>query len=52
VFAGFKITSNDGVLRLPIRARAYPIGLVHVQTLFLSTHPGFAPGSFSNVIRI
>ena len=50
VYPGFAITGNDGVLRIPSQAAPYPVGMIYVQALFVSTHPGYAPGSFSNVI--
>jgi IPT/TIG domain len=52
IFAGFGITGNDGILRLPVGGRKYPVGFIFVQALFLSSHPGYAPGSFSNVLRL
>lgn len=52
VFTGFAITNDDGVLRIPIKAQTYPVGLIYLQAMFLSPNPGYAPGAFSNVIRL
>ena len=33
-------------------ATTYPTNFIYAQALFLSSDPGYAPGAFSNVIRI
>ncbi len=52
IYAGYGITGNDGVLKLPIKGQTYPIGLIYIQGLFLSNNPGYSPGAFSNVLRL
>ena len=52
MFTGFAITNSDGVLRIPIKAQSYPVGLIYLQAMFISSNPGYAPGSFSNVIGL
>lgn len=44
-----QITSPTGELRLPIPAVPFNFK-IYVQGLFVSTNPGYAPGSFSNLI--
>ena len=52
ILSGFQITRDDGVLRFSSRAQKFPAGLLYIQAVFLSANPGYAPGSFSNVLRI
>ncbi len=52
VLSGLAIAGDDGVLRLPFPATAYPTGKVYIQAMFISTNPGYAPAAFSNVVRL
>ena len=45
------ITAADGVFRMPVPATDY-VGPLLVQAEFAGVSPGYAPGSFSNVIRL
>ena len=46
---GFTILPASGEFRFPIPAANY-VGPIYAQALFGSTNPGYAPGSFSNVL--
>ena len=52
VVAGFSIADNSGEARLPIPPRSYGTGTIYIQGLFSTTNPGYAPASFSNVLRL
>lgn len=52
VVAGFNITDNSGEARLPMPPTPYTTGTIFIQALFSGTNPGYAPASFSNVLRI
>jgi hypothetical protein len=48
---GARITDSSGILRLSIPAS--PITTtIYLQGLFSTTNPGYAPVSFSNLLRI
>jgi hypothetical protein len=51
VMPGASVLPASGELALPIPASAYVPASIYAQALFLSTDPGYAPGSFSNVLR-
>lgn len=44
------ISANTGELKLEIPASPFPTPL-YIQGLFLSNNPGYAPGSFSNLLE-
>lgn len=49
VMPGVQILSTNGELRLPVPATPLPT-TIYAQALFASNNPGYAPGSFSNLL--
>ena len=52
VLPGFAIADASGEVRLHFPPQTYATGLVLAQGLFVSSNPGYAPGAFSNVVRL
>lgn len=50
VLPTMQIASPTGELRLPIPGVPFNF-TIYVQALFVTTNPGYAPGSFSNLLR-
>lgn len=48
---GFGIASTDGVFRFAVPPTNYSGG-IYLQAVFSSSNPGYAPGSFSNVLKL
>jgi hypothetical protein len=51
ILSGFAIPGADGVFRLGLPPTNYA-GPLYLQAVFFSTNPGYAPGSFSNVVQL
>jgi hypothetical protein len=49
---GFGMPSADGVFKMSFPATTYPTGLIYVQAVFASSNPGYAPGAFTNILRL
>jgi IPT/TIG domain len=47
---GFAISNANGEFRLPVAPTPY-LSPFFAQALFVSSNPGYAPGSFSNVLK-
>lgn len=52
VFMGFRIINDDGELRILVPALKYAAGMVYLQAMVVTTNPGYAHASFTNVIRL
>ena len=51
VMPGFRILDASGEFRFSIPASAYS-GSIYAQGVFSTSNPGYAPASFSNVLRM
>lgn len=52
VMPGFGIADPSGVFRMSLPATTYPTASIYVQALFAGNNPGYAPGAFSNIVRL